>query len=1394
MRKMKKIFVLSVVSLLLINSVATFGQHFGIAESNIWEEADVEVTINKDIMVISGVGELKKVRTNPLISKLIIKEGITKIGDFVFADGNLKSVELPSSLEEIGIYAFQNNKLENVKLPNSVNRIGDRAFSNNKLVSVNIPSSLTLLEERTFEINQIKEVLIPSNIKKTEGTIRSIFLDNENIIINKEGKIEELPIDNFDYEDKIKREYTPNVKSTYYKGDEFIYTVPENGEALDFKVTEIYDIKDNGDKVITLPKTLNGKKVGGSIILEGKDIEHINIPNDYDAEIVSLANNNLKEITIPKSNKKFPNLRNNQLTKVIINNNPKVIPVNALEGNNLRTIELPESVEAIARYAFAFNRLENIKLPNNLSQIGEGAFLNNQLTSVEIPKGVELIRANTFSRNNLTSIIIPDTVKEIDDGAFSNNQIKDLKLSNQLTEIRRGVFSNNKIKTVEIPKNVEKILSNAFSNNAIENIIFSQNLKHIAEKAFKDNYIRTLNFPDALEDIDEKAFYNNPLEEINLGNSIEFVREKAFDRDGYIIKLLSAPPNKVTEDVDWDLKINCPSHFTKFDHFMIIKNNEIKGHKLEYIAESGERYVYNKYSSYVEVIDITNTKNKLIIIDEIEGQPVMEINSFNLNLKNVEEVVIPKSVERIGGILNSAKENTLKSVTIESKTLTLFNETFYQIKDFKLNGEGIVYGYKDSKIAVYASEHNLNFSPIDGDTEINFASNNEVFMDFERSQEIEDYLNQYYVPTEELQSLGITNMTKLITKLIEIEHITDNNGSQLPLVTRKNNHYIFNIYKEIGYEDNNIGVTETNSYNGKNFIKADMSPEKVEELNQRPMINKDNGVEYSPSQVRELLLQKAKLDNKRKALLNDLTGSISSNYDPNMISENINEILGRFVYDQKLDETLKLTDLYFLGAPKATFDKEILYMNLVNLERDANGFFKTYIAPYVTTDYYEWVSNEYPNYNLERHSNNMSTSRALGSLITGKSLIGLQYELKAIEYEVTGQVDEAYLVWHPDFNQDNISDFTQNLDAEEYEDRYYIGSYSYLGTYTEHKNSGIDVSPYISEIVPFGINGNRWESYVSHNLMENIARPVDKYFDGRGELQDGKNPWEELGFYDNSGAFYAPEIVESLEQSFYLSHRDSYDIMNDSSLVIDDLKHGKNFFVGWNTCSSIEYYDGLVLEENGYDASANIGVMLSNYGMDNSLIDGERPKYNIEEDLQYTKIAFLDTEMEVVIEDGSKDPNGPEPDEINDDTKKNPFPIPDFPEIPDPMKPVIPAIPATGGLLFFFWYKKRLKVYIVDQKLTEEFYDSIPTNGDKLIEIEIVGKVKFKLGKEGHILIRQEDLEKLLVREDVLEGLVKIPENLAIENVKVKLISKDETIEKTSTLDKTNFMTIEVRK
>ena len=140
------------------------------------EESKPEVTWMLDdegVLTISGNGaividEFEGAPWDGMITKVIIQEGITEIGDFAFSGCDLmKEIAIPDTVTKIGSYAFCGcSSLDSVNIPDSVTRIGDYSFYEcSSLNEVILPQYLREIDDYTFYgCNNLNYISIPDSV------------------------------------------------------------------------------------------------------------------------------------------------------------------------------------------------------------------------------------------------------------------------------------------------------------------------------------------------------------------------------------------------------------------------------------------------------------------------------------------------------------------------------------------------------------------------------------------------------------------------------------------------------------------------------------------------------------------------------------------------------------------------------------------------------------------------------------------------------------------------------------------------------------------------------------------------------------------------------------------------------------------------------------------------------------------------------------------------------------------------------------------------------------------------------------------------------------------------------------------------------------------------------
>ncbi len=123
-------------------------------------------------LVISGTGEITKKfgedsAVQHKIKKIIMEEGIEKIGERAFAFCNAKEVDLPQTLKKMGKQAFYYTLIKTVNIPPSVSEYGKDIFMHSDVETAYLPDNMKEIPSGFFsECVKLQKVVWPSNLTK----------------------------------------------------------------------------------------------------------------------------------------------------------------------------------------------------------------------------------------------------------------------------------------------------------------------------------------------------------------------------------------------------------------------------------------------------------------------------------------------------------------------------------------------------------------------------------------------------------------------------------------------------------------------------------------------------------------------------------------------------------------------------------------------------------------------------------------------------------------------------------------------------------------------------------------------------------------------------------------------------------------------------------------------------------------------------------------------------------------------------------------------------------------------------------------------------------------------------------------------------------------------------
>ena len=171
---------------------------------------------------------------------------------------------------------------------------------------------------------------------------------------------------------------------------------------LDYNAVDAQIYDDQSGQIVPIFSNKTGSELEGFILNIGEEVEKI--PDNFMVATESIGNI----------------INNGQLRPYYIM--PNLIEINFAENAILKeigayafvacnkinqTLELPETVESIGDYAFAFSGVSGVlNLTENLNIIGASAFWNSNITRVEINSNISTIWSQAFEATTMQGIVI----------------------------------------------------------------------------------------------------------------------------------------------------------------------------------------------------------------------------------------------------------------------------------------------------------------------------------------------------------------------------------------------------------------------------------------------------------------------------------------------------------------------------------------------------------------------------------------------------------------------------------------------------------------------------------------------------------------------------------------------------------------------------------------------------------------------------------------------------------------------------------------------------------------------------------------------------------------------------------------------------------------------------
>ena len=298
---------------------------------------------------------------NGYIKKLVIGEGITSIGNYLFYNCTaLTDIQFPSTLTAIGNSAFALcTALTEVKLPDSVTELGVEVF---------------------WSCFNLKKATVSKNMTKIAESMFMNCIRLEDVVLN--SKITEIGAKGFANCSKLKGMTFPNSLTRI------------GSEAF----TSAFDPKLKVKLVIPESVTYVGNTCFAWSYLKEVDWKAKTPTMEYWT---------------------FYNCRN--LEKITISDHVTFIDYECFQWNTLlKEVKLPKNLQNVGDSVFCrCLSLKQISLPTSLTVIGKNMFDNAGLESIVLHEGITTIASWAFGGSKLKEVTFPTTLTTLESGAFS---------------------------------------------------------------------------------------------------------------------------------------------------------------------------------------------------------------------------------------------------------------------------------------------------------------------------------------------------------------------------------------------------------------------------------------------------------------------------------------------------------------------------------------------------------------------------------------------------------------------------------------------------------------------------------------------------------------------------------------------------------------------------------------------------------------------------------------------------------------------------------------------------------------------------------------------------------------------------------------------------------------
>ena len=507
------------------------------------------------------------------ITKVVVAEGITYLGDYAFADcPNLKQITYPATLTALGDGVYYNcDSITAAVIPDSVTTVGKSLFEDcASLAQVTFSKNMTVLSEEMFaRCISLTAMVIPDNI--TAIGIRT-FSDCWNMqTISIPDSVTVIDVGAFEDCDALTEVVVPNSVTVirtdaFYSCDKLANVVlPDSLREMESAVfSACLSLKN-----LTIPVNVSllGSTFEGANALEtvkflghapafaAQTFNGITVTAYYPSNFQSWTQDVLQDYggnvtwvgyisELEPGDIRASGTCGENVTWTITSDGVLTIAGSGAMENYITQmpwtpyasmiteVRVQNGVTTIGNAAFyELNQLKAAYISGTVTQIGSNSFFRcYALERIDIPTGVVIVAQSAFQEcTGLTTVVMADTVTTLGDYAFSEcSSLADVTFSQCLETIGQEAFMGTALGDVELPASLTEIDKSAFYGSTITGVVIPANAS-IGASAFSDTPLAWVEISEGVTTIGSSAFANTKLTTVTIPASMESLNASAFN-------------------------------------------------------------------------------------------------------------------------------------------------------------------------------------------------------------------------------------------------------------------------------------------------------------------------------------------------------------------------------------------------------------------------------------------------------------------------------------------------------------------------------------------------------------------------------------------------------------------------------------------------------------------------------------------------------------------------------------------------------------------------------------------------------------------------------------------------------------------------------------------------